>query len=246
MMGETRSQPAVIAHRGASTGAPENTLAAFRGALELGVDAVELDVHLSADGVPVVIHESLLDRTTDGRGLVKDYPLEALRRLDAGRWFNERFAGERIPTLTEALEVLRPVRTIVEIKNGPVYYPGIAAKVAETVRAVGHQAVTVSSFDHPVLLEVRDVAPDLPTAALFMGRFTDPLWLARESGASILHPYWAWITSDLVEAAHAAGLRVETWTVDEPHHARFVIDLGVDGIITNYPDRLRAVLAQRG
>lgn len=240
-----QGRPAVIAHRGASGEAPENTLAAFRRALELGADAVELDVHLSADGVPVVIHESLLDRTTDGRGLVKDYPLDALRRLDAGRWLGERFAGERIPTLAEALEVLRSVRVIVEIKNGPVYYPGIAARVADTVRAVGHRAVTVSSFDHPVLLEVRQAAPDLSTAALYMGRFTDPLWPARETGADVLQPYWAWITPDLVEAAHAAGLRVEAWTVDEPHHARFVIDLGVDGIITNFPDRLRALLAQR-
>ncbi|MDR7485376.1 MAG: glycerophosphodiester phosphodiesterase [Armatimonadota bacterium] len=240
-----QGRPAVIAHRGASGEAPENTLAAFRRALELGADAVELDVHLSADGVPVVIHESLLDRTTDGRGLVRDYPLDALRRLDAGRWFGERFAGERIPTLAEALEVLRAVRVIVEIKNGPVYYPGIAARVADTVRAVGHRAVTVSSFDHPVLLEVRKAAPDLSTAVLYMGRFTDSLWLARETGADVLQPYWAWITPDLIEAAHAAGRRVEAWTVDEPRHARFVIDLGVDGIITNFPDRIRALLAQR-
>lgn len=238
--------PAVIAHRGASIEAPENTLAAFRRALELGVDAVETDVHLSADGELVVIHESLLDRTTDGRGLVKDRSLAALRRLDAGRWFDERFAGERIPTLEEALDVLRPVRVIIEIKNGPVYYEGIAERVAAVVRRSGHEAITVSSFDHPVLREMRGVAPDVETAALFMGRLIDPLRLASEAGVGILHPYWMWITPDMIAAAHAAGLRVETWTVDEPAHQAHVVSLGVDGIITNQPARLRALLSQAG
>lgn len=236
----------VIAHRGASGEAPENTLAAFRRAMEIGVDAVELDVHLSADGVPVVIHESLLDRTTGVAGLVKDLPLAALRQLDAGRWFGERFAGERIPTLVEALEMLRPVRVIVEIKNGPIYYPGIAGRVADAVRAVGHPAVTVSSFDHPVLLEVRALAPVLETAVLYFARPFDPVRLARDVGADILHPHWSYITPEVVAAARSAGLRVEAWVVDERTHLAHTVCLGVDGIITSYPDRLRGVLAARG
>jgi glycerophosphoryl diester phosphodiesterase len=235
----------VIAHRGASTEAPENTLAAFRRALEIGVDAVETDVHLSSDGELVVIHESTLDRVTDGHGLVKDHSLAVLRRLDAGRWFGERFAGERIPTLDEALEVLRPVRVIIEIKNGPVYYDGIAERVVRTIRAAGHQAVTISSFDHPVLREVRRLASDVDIAALYMGRLIDQVRLAREAGVNILHPYWMWITPDLLVAAHAAGLRVETWTVDELAHQAHVVSLGVDGIITNHPARLLAFLAGR-
>lgn len=238
-----RSSPSVIAHRGASSEAPENTLAAYRRALEIGVDAVEIDVHLSADAELVVIHESTLDRTTDGHGLVKDFPLAALRRLDAGRWFDARFAGERIPTLEEALDVLRSVRVIIEIKNGPIYYEGIAARAAETVRATGHRAVTVSSFDHPVLRELRSVAPDLETAILFMSRPIDPVRLARDAGAGVLHPNWMWVTPDMIDAAHAAGLRVEAWTVDEPAHQAHVVSLGVDGIITNYAARLRALLA---
>ncbi len=236
-------RPAVIGHRGVSDEAPENTLAGFRRALAMGVDAVETDVHLSADGELVVIHESTLDRTTDGHGLVKSHSLAALRRLDAGRWFDERFAGERIPTLEEALDVLRPVRVIIEIKNGPVYYEGIAERVARTVRAAAHQAVTVSSFDHPVLREIRRLAPEMETAALFMGRLIDPVRLAGEAGVSILHPNWMWITPDMLGAVHAAGLRVETWTVDEPAHQAHVVSLDVDGIITNHPARLRALLA---
>jgi glycerophosphoryl diester phosphodiesterase len=236
-------RPAVIAHRGASGDAPENTLAAFRRALELGADAVELDVQLSADGEPVVIHDDLLDRTTDGRGLVQDQPLAALRRLDAGRWFHERFAGERIPTLADALALLRRLRVIVEIKNCPISHPGIAARVAGVIREVGHEDVTVSSFDHPLLLEIRAAAPEIPTAVLFFARPVDPARLAADAAATILHPQWFFLTPGMVAAAHAAGLRVETWVVDEAAHMARVAAMGVDGIISNHPARLIAFLA---
>jgi glycerophosphoryl diester phosphodiesterase len=239
-------RPQVIAHRGASGEAPENTLAAFHRALTLGVDGVELDVHLSADAEPVVLHDPLLERTTDGRGLVGAHSLTELRRLDAGRWFGEAFAGERIPTLAEALTFLRPGRVIVEIKSGPVRYPGIAQRVTAVIRDSGHPAVTISSFDHEVLREVRAAAPSLPTAVLYVARPVDPLRLARDAGASILHPQWAHLHTDLVERAHAAGLRVETWVVDEPEHLALVVAMGVDGVMTNYPDRLRAVLGNLG
>lgn len=236
-------RPQVIAHRGASGQAPENTLAAFRRALDLGVDAVELDVQLSADGEAVVLHDPMVDRTTDGRGLVRDLPLDALRRLDAGRWFGEQFAGERIPTLAEALDLLRGVRVIVEIKNGPVYYPGIAARAVAVAHAVGHPAVTFSSFDHPVLLDVRRADPAADTAVLFMGRPVDPGALAAAAGARRLHAYWAWVTPGLVREAHAAGLAVEVWTVDDPVQIAHVLPLGVDAIMSNHPDRLQAALA---
>lgn len=238
-------RPQVVAHRGASGEAPENTLTAFRRALEMGVDAVELDVHLCADGEAVVIHDFLVDRTTDAKGLVNDLPLDALRRLDAGRWFGEEFAGERIPTLAEALELLRPVRVVIEIKNGPIFYPGIAERVADLVRETGHRAVTVSSFDHPVLLEVKAHAPDLETAVLYFGRPLDPVRLARDVGAGVLQPHWTYLTPDAMAAARAAGLRVETWVVDEPAHMAHVMALGVDGIITDHPDRLLALLRSR-
>ncbi len=238
--------PQVIAHRGASAEAPENTLAAFRRALEIGVDGVELDAHLSADGEPVVIHDPRLGRTAAGSGMVKDHTLAQLQGLDAGRWFGERFAGERIPTLAEALETLRPVRVIVEIKNGPIFYPEIAERVVNIVRASGHGAVTISSFDHPVLRDVKASAPDISTAVLYTARPVDPVRLARDAGATILHPNWVYVTPDLIAAAHAAGLRVETWTVDEPAHLAHILGTGVDGVMTNHPERLRAILVDRG
>jgi glycerophosphoryl diester phosphodiesterase len=236
--------PQIIAHRGASGEAPENTLAAYRKALALGVDGVELDVHLSADGVPVVLHDPRLERTTSGQGFVKDQTLAALKRLDAGRWFGEAFAGERIPTLAEALDLLRPVRVIIEIKNGPIFYPQIAARVAAVVREVGHSRITVSSFDHPVLLDVRAAAPGIPTAVLFVARPIDPIGLARAAGATVLHQQWAFITGEMVDAVHAAGLTVEAWTVDEPEHMRAVVATGVDGVMSNHPARLQALLSR--
>lgn len=239
-------RPDIVAHRGASAEAPENTLAAFRRALEIGVDGVELDAHLTADGVPVVMHDPLLERTTDGHGLVKDLDLAALRRLDAGRRFGERFAGERIPTLAEALDVLARVRVIIEIKNGPLYYPAIASRILGVVAEIGHPAVTISSFDHHVLREVGTAAPDVPTAVLYAARPIDPVRMARDAGARVLHPNWAYVTPDVVALAHAAGLRVEAWTVDELVHLRHILATGVDGVMTNRPERLRAVLAEVG
>lgn len=245
-----RRIPLIVAHRGASGEMPENTLVAFRRALEIGVDAVELDVHLTSDGEPVVIHDPMLDRTTDGRGLVRDQTLAAVRRLDAGRWFGERFAGERVPTLAEALDLLRPVRVIVEVKNGPVYYPKIAARVAAEVRAAGHPSVTASSFDHPVLVELKTeasrVGAVLDTAVLFVGRPVDQVGLALDAGADALHPHWAYLTPEMVGAAHAAGLRVETWTVDDPLYLAHVIGMGPDGVMTNHPGRLREFLSAHG
>lgn len=238
-------RPQIVAHRGASGEAPENTLAAYRRALSIGVDGVELDVHLSSDHQLVVVHDYMLGRTAAGTGLVRDHSLAALQRLDAGRWFGEGFAGERIPVLADALDLLRPVRVIIEIKNGPIYHPGIAERVVGVVREVGHRAITVSSFDHPVLLEVKALAPEVHTAVLYSARPIDPVRLARDAGAEILHPQWTHVTADVVDAAHRAGLRVETWTVDDPRDMAHVVETGIDAIMSNYPSRLRAVLAER-
>jgi glycerophosphoryl diester phosphodiesterase len=237
-------RPSVIAHRGVSGEAPENTLAAFRLALKAGVDGVELDVHLSADGVPVVLHDPALERTTTGRGLVVEQALVALKQLDAGRWFNQRFEGERIPTLAEALDLLKPVRVIIEIKNNPIGYPGIAARVASVVREVGHRTITVSSFDHPVLLEMKAAAPDMPTAVLFSARPVDPVALARAAGAAFLHPQWVYVSREMVEVAHAAGLRLETWTLDDLAQMKRILTAGPDAIMSNHPVRLKTLLAQ--
>ncbi len=142
-----------VGHRGAKGHAPENTLASFQLGMEMGVTAVETDVHLSKDGEVVLIHDHTVDRTTNGHGFVKDLTLAELKKLDAGSWFAARFAGERIPTLTELLIWAKDkVGVAIEIKNGPIYYPGIAEKTIRLLREHGmeRQAILIS-FDHFVL-----------------------------------------------------------------------------------------------
>ena len=238
----------LLGHRGASGEAPENTFAAFELALEQGADGIEFDVHLSSDGVPVVIHDARLERTTDGTGLVGAHSLPALRRLDAGSWFNRRipararaeYAGERIPTLDETLEWVRQrrCRAFIELKLGRKRYSGIEAKVLEAIRKSGTQAfVTVISFDIKTLgrLGRLDRAVELGID------FTRPLAAvlrARRIGARTLLPYWAFASQRFILRAHRAGLAVIVWGLDQPRRVRRLVLNGVDGIVTNFPERL--------
>ena len=234
----------VVGHRGAMGHAPENTMASFADGLALGADWIELDVQLSRDGELVVIHDPTVDRTTNGSGFVKDLSLEELRQLDAGSWFGPRFAGAHIPTLAEVLDWARGrTRLIVEIKNGPIFYPGIAERVVACLRE--HNVVRetmVISFDHCVVRQVKSLEPAQRTGILYVARAVDPVLLASQSGAEVLMPLSSYVTEELIALAHAAGLSVSTWTVNEPEEMRRLISLGVDGIGTNYPDRLRALL----
>jgi glycerophosphoryl diester phosphodiesterase len=227
-----------VGHRGAKGHAPENTFASFNLAVELGVSAVETDVHLSRDGEVVLIHDHTVDRTTDGRGFVRDMTLAELKRLDAGAWFDPRFAGQRIPTLAELLDWAHDrVGVAIEIKNGPIYYPGIAAKVLRLLKEHGmeRQAILIS-FDHLVLREAKMIAPDVATGILYVGRFVDEVGAARAAGADALHPNWAFVTPDLVEKAHAGGLAVSPWCPNDLATIRLLGDMGVDSIGTDYPD----------
>ncbi len=257
------ARPLVIAHRGASAYAPENTLAAFRAALALGADMVELDVHLTADGRLAVIHDESIDRTCDGRGFICEMTLAEIQSFDAGIWRGPGFAGERVPSLEEVLAFTRGrARVNVEVKGGlersrrgasaaEVVGPLLAALDASGTR----NEVLVSSFDAPALRAIRAAAPDLALGVLLEARVEGPagfrpdrlapyLALAREVGAVSLHPYWRFTGRRLVDAAHAAGLAVYPWTVNRERDLRRVVALGVDGVITNHPDRLVRVLRE--
>jgi glycerophosphoryl diester phosphodiesterase len=229
---------AVVGLRGASGHAPENTLASFALAVQMGADMVECDVHLSADGVPVVIHDDTLERTTSGKGLVTRHTLAELKALDAGR-------GETIPTLDELLAWCRDrVPLSIEIKNGPIYHQGLPERVVELLRK--HEMVdrsTVISFDHVALKRVSELEPRLALGVLFAARPVDPPSLARAAGADALLPHWAFATPDLVASAHAAGLAVSVWTVNDETVLGSAVAAGVDAIATDYPDRMRAALA---
>jgi glycerophosphoryl diester phosphodiesterase len=236
----------VWAHRGASAIAPENTLAAFRLAHELGADGVELDVQLSADGHVVVIHDETLDRTTSGKGPVCRRTLEELRALDASYGW-EGFLGERMPVLDEVLELLGPTgMTInIELKNSVEPYPGLEQAVVGLVAAAGvADKVIYSSFNHISATELARSSQPSAVGLLFSDILAEPWSYAERRDVSALHPHWRYVdfVPETVERCHAAGLAVNVWTVDSPSTARRLADLGVDAVISNCPDEVRAVL----
>lgn len=254
MLFDTQGRVAVIGHRGAPREAPENTLASFRRAFELGADAIELDVRLSRDGVPIVMHYATLERTTNGKGPVSALTLAKLRRLDAGSWFDAKFKSERIPTLDEALAIVarqaQPrrvgVRMLIEIKNEPEPCAGIEDAVVAIIRQHRlERRALVISFDHEAVLRVKHHAPTITTGVLYVARPVDAVALARAANANALLPLWAYTSKALVTAAHAAGLAIVAWTVDERPVMERPIAMGVDAITSNRPDLLLGVVRRR-
>lgn len=243
-------RPRVIAHRGASHVAPENTLSALRSALAAGADMVEVDVRRTADGALVLMHDETLGRTTDvgarhptrAPWRVQDFTLEEVRRLDAGVWKSASFRGEQVPTLEEALEVVERAgsRLLLEVKN-PVAHPGIESDVAGHLRRRRRPSceVVVQSFDVAAMHRLAAVAPDVPVGVLVPVAARDLRALA--GWASHLNPHHRFADPRYVEAVHAAGLRCFPWTVDAPRALRRLLRAGVDGVISNRPDVARAV-----
>lgn len=242
-----------IGHRGAPQRAPENTLAAFALAIELGVDGIELDVQLTHDGHVVVIHDFTLERTTDGAGLAAARTLDELRRLDAGAWYGPAFGGERIPLLAEVVDLARGrCRLQVEIKGTS---PGIPAAVARVLRdGNALDGTLVTSFAHALLPAVKDAEPRLRTGTLFRPNalptderalIEEAINMARWARADAIDPHFSIVTPALVEAAHAAGLEVAAWTVDDPADMRRLTAAGIDRMTTNVPDVLLAELRQQ-
>lgn len=229
----------VMAHRGWSAVAPENTLPAFAAALELGADGVELDVQLSSDGQVVVLHDERLERTSNGQGLVGEHSLAELRQLDAGSWFSDQFRQVRIPLLAEVLELCRPVRCglNIELKNGLVHYPGLEERVLQLI-ADYPGPVVISSFNHRSLQRVHQLNSDLELGVLYVEHLFQPWVYARSCGSRALHPYFPTVDEELVSACRNTGLRLRPWTVDEPTVQQRLLAWGVDAIITNHPDRL--------
>jgi glycerophosphoryl diester phosphodiesterase len=247
---QERGRVWVVGHRGAMGHRPENTLASFEHALELGADWIELDVHLTRDGALAVIHDESVERTTDGHGLVQDYSLAELKRLDAGSWFNASYAAERIPTLEEVLTFARARGTVVdiEIKNAPIYYAGIEEAVVKALDSQNMaEQVIVISFDHRAVKRVKSLDARIATGVLYAGRPVDAgVNLARQAEADALLPHWAYVTPDDVRAAHAAGLAVAPWATSDRAVLTRLVAAGVDAIGTNHPDILRDVLGAAG
>ncbi|HWV78739.1 MAG TPA: glycerophosphodiester phosphodiesterase family protein [Isoptericola sp.] len=241
-----RPRPVVVAHRGASADAPQNTLAAFDAAGEAGAAMIELDVHLSADGVPMVIHDGTVDATTDSSGEVRGLTQDELQALDAGAWFGPEFAGQRIPTLAEVLALVgrHPGLGIL------CEYKGrwSAEDVAVTMRVLDDPALdgrlVVQGFDPATVAALRDVAPQVPRSLLVEHPRDDLFPLLAELDAAAVSPAVALVAADpgLVPAAHAAGLEVFGWTANDEPAWRTLVDAGVDGVITDRPADLRGWL----
>lgn len=234
----------ILAHRGFSAAAPENTIAAFKAAIEAGADGFELDVHMTRDGELVVIHDETVDRTTNGTGWVKDLTLRELKELDAGLWFSPQFVNERIPTLGEVLELVRDSKHIVniELKNNLLAYPGMEEKVIKEVEKLGMETVSFSSFNHVSVYNLSQLHPSFKTGTLYDEPISDSWSYAKSLGASAIHPHHLLVTEEVVMRAHEYGIRVHPYTVDQEDEAKRLIGLGVDAIITNVPDRLKKLL----
>ena len=239
-----------IAHRGASAAAPANTLAAFEKAIELGADAVELDVQLSNDGVPVVIHDFAVDTTTDGSGQVADLTLAQLKQLDAGSTFDPAFAGERIPTLEEVLQYVgNRLLLNIELKTTSLRDNGLEhAAIAQVEQHGLGNRVLLSSFNPFSLRRAKRIAPHIPVGLLYAPHLSLPLrraWLAFLATHEARHPQHTMVDAQYIAWARRRGYRVNVWTVDDPGEMVRLIDLGVDGIITNVPDVLCQILESR-
>ncbi len=244
-------RPYVIAHRGISGLYPENTLVAFQHALEAGADWIELDVRTTADGWVIVSHDTTADRCTDGQGYFKKMTLEQVKQLDAGRWFGEAFAGQRIPTFEETLDFLGDgrIRLCVEIKGDVTDdYIRTARATVDLLQKRGYlRHVVISSFNHDCLRAVKTWEPLLATS-LDPDRQDGTLtpWelcqqVLRFNINAMQHRYDT-LTPDIIDEAHQHGFSLWTWTVNDPDSMRRVINMGVDGIMTDFADVLRGVV----
>ena len=238
--------PLVIAHRGASAAAPENTIAAFERAIADGADAIELDVHLSRDDHPVVIHDETLERTTDGSGSVRAHTMRELKRLDAGAWRGPAFAGQRLQTLQEVLERFRGrTRFWIELKGGSDLYPDIEERIVgllEVYNAI--DGSLVQSFDLAALARLRAFSREIILGALLDRA---PLDVAGDvpAAANAVCPSMQILGIPEREAIRRSGRQCHVWTVNEPAQMDRLVDWSVDGIITDQPAVLRARLQAR-
>ena len=235
-----------IAHRGFSGRYPENTMLAFQKALDAGADGIEFDVHLSKDGELVIIHDELLDRTTNAAGLVQDRTLRELRELDASADFPGVYGKNQIPTLEEYFELIRGknILTNIEIKTGVIWYPGIEKKVLDVVDRFGRRKDTIiSSFNHFSILRMKELAPDIVCGFLEESRIIGPAAYCAKHKVECWHPLCYDMTEDVVRELREQNIQINAWTVNRREDMEDMLRKGIDGVITNFPDRFNEVRA---
>jgi glycerophosphoryl diester phosphodiesterase len=232
-----------IAHRGASGYAPENTLAAFRRAVAQGVTFIETDLHLTRDAHFVAIHDETLERTTTGKGSIQQLTLAEVRRLDAGSWFASEFIGERVPTLEEILEFARKNDVVFYLELKPSGFWGGEHALISALRESGEIARSVIiSFDPVILAGLRKIDPTLMTGLVYDGQVENVLDKTVEIGARQVAVRGDLVTPNFLREARKRDLQVVCWTINSPAHMRLLVAAGVDGIMSDYPDRLVSTL----
>lgn len=240
-----QKRPMNLAHRGFKAAAPENTMIAFEMARQAGADGMELDVQYTKDGHLVIIHDETVDRTTDGKGWVKDFELEQLRQLDAGSSFDPKFQGERIPLLSEVLEWARSSGMFlnIELKTSIVLYPGIEKMVIDMMDQYKmREQVLLSSFNHYSMRTVKQIDSSLPIGLLYESPLVDPWLYAKHMDAVAIHPDFRNVNAEIMHGCNEHNILVNPYTINEIEDLQRMIELGVNSIITNHPDRLKELL----
>ncbi len=241
----------IIAHRGANRQAPQNTIPAFRRAVELGCDGFENDVHLTKDGVIVICHNYDIDATSTGKGLISDYTYEELLQYDFGSYFSPEFAGTKIPRLEEFLALCTPAHKVINIEIKPPQNPNstIAQQTIDMVKRFGlFDNLIVSSFDPQVLIDCKKIDPACKTGLLYEPGeekceevCDDFVAYAKKLNVDAVHPFIGFVSEDYIEEAHEAGLMVNPWTVNQEFQIEALTRWGCDGLITDMPDYARSV-----
>ncbi len=246
----------VIAHRGACANAPQNTLPAFEKAIELGSDGFETDVHLTCDGHPVICHDYNIDETSNGKGTITKMTLEEFKSYDFGSYFNEDFKDTKGPTLEEFLTLCEKndqAKVLnIEIKPSLEDDMTIVKKTIDAVKEHGlFDRLLISSFSTKMLLEAKKIDSRCKTAFLYSPKDTifikvslSAARFAKSLKLSALHPYFLTVTHRYVAKAHQLGIKVNVWTVNKEKDIRRMIKCGVDGIITDYPEKVKAILEE--
>lgn len=237
-MGTLNERTLVWAHRGASAYAPENTLEAFQLAIDMDADGIELDVHQTKDGIVVVCHDEAIDRTSDGAGLISEMTLDELKKYNFFGRFQSEYPNVKIPTLKEVYELIKPSRLTVNVEIKASGFDFVK-KVCEVTAECGMKnRVIYSSFTHQNLTDALTCEAEAATAPLYSNGLENAPVYAKNLGASALHPHFQEVydAESYVENAHALGIRVHPWTIDDEENLKKLTGMGVDALITNKPD----------
>ncbi len=240
-----KDAPLAIAHRGDPIVKPQNTKGTFLSAMEYDIDMIETDINMTKDGELVVIHDQKVDITSDGSGLVIDHTLSELKKLDFGSWMGPDMGPETILTLEEFIELTKDgvAALNIEIKNGPLKYKGVDDKLINILESCDMiNRVIISSFDHKLLKDLKEKCPELLTGILYNAGLIDHIKPVKDAKADAAHPDHAHMTAESIKALKDEGFFVNVWTVDDEEDIRRMIDLGVSGIISNFPGKLCEII----